>query len=588
MPKYSPEVIAEILAANDIVEIVGATVELKHAGGRRWKALSPFSNEKTPSFVVNQDRQFYHCFSTDQGGDAITFTMQVEGLTFVEAVQKLADRAGVKLPESNPADDREAYISKQLQEFGVFARNHFRTCLQEVMKGSVARKYLATRNLKDETIQKFSLGFAPDSFDSLKNAATAKGFSDSIFTDTGLLKRGDRGGVYDFFRNRLIVPIRDINGHYVAFGGRDLSGESPAKYINSPETRLYKKSKVLYGLYEGREALRKSGQAILVEGYFDALRCFDAGIENVVASCGTALTEEQASLIRRYVGEVVLVYDGDAAGIRAAVKGTKVLVAAGLTVRANALPDAQDPDDFIHAHGGDAFRKIVDDAPDFVTFYVRMSADRVGSVEGRTGVAHELFDIFRGIDDRLRVDEYLKLAARALGLNEWLCRSEYDRFVSEANKRTHGRAAEKAAVVTVTPLKLDDYAFIAALLADENLLDQAQRALLELDLGENPLAAVLRVVLTGTAETLAHTLEDETAKRLYAAAVNLDDQSDEMRADIVLKMINRLELEALKIEKLRLTDELHAAERGGDTARVLLVAQRQIKLKQQMEKLGAA
>jgi DNA primase len=588
VPRYAHEVIAEVLAANDIVEIVGSVLELKHAGGRRWKALSPFSNEKTPSFIVSQDRQRYHCFSTDQGGDAISFVMRVEGLTFVEALQKLADRGGVRLPAANPADDREAWLRKQLQEFGKFARNHFVACLQDTMKGSAARRYLSNRGLRDETMQRFSLGYAPDSFSSLSEAAQRKGFKDQILTESGLLKAGRQGSPYDFFRNRVTFPIRDINGHFVAFGGRDLSGESPAKYINSPETRLYKKSKVLYGLYEGRDAVRKQGQAILVEGYFDALRCFDVGIENVVASCGTALTEQQAALIKRYAAEVVMVYDGDAAGIRAAIKGTRVLVAAGLTVRATALPSGQDPDDYIKAEGAEAFRTLVDEAPDFVTFYVRMSADRTGTVEGRTGIAHELFDIFRGIEDRLRIDEYLKLAARGLGLNEWLCRAEYDRFVAEANKRAHGRAAAPEKAQEIVPLKLDEYGFVAALLADEEHLENAQRALLELDLGQGPLQDVLRIVLTGEAETLAHTLEDETAQRLYSAAVNLDEQTPDARKDLVVKMINRLELEALKREKVRLTEELNAAQRGGDTQQAMAVLQRQVKLKQQMEKLGAA
>jgi DNA primase len=307
--------------------------------------------------------------------------------------------------------------------------------------------------LKPETIKRFGLGYAPDGWSSLLDAARTAGFKEPVAEASGLARRGDRDA-YDFFRNRLMIPIRDVSNNVVAFGGRDL-GDGTPKYINSPENALYKKSRVLYGLCEGRDAMRREKRAILVEGYFDLMRCFDAGIENVVATCGTALTPEQAGLIHRYVPEVVIVYDADAAGIRAALRGVGLLTDAGLTVRAMTLPDGKDPDDFIRAHGADAFRDLVDGALDFVTFYVRMSRDRLDTIEGRTTVAREIFTILASLNDELRRDEYLKRAARELNLHEWVCQGEFMKFLRDAAGRTTPtavRTAPSAVATTTGPL----------------------------------------------------------------------------------------------------------------------------------------
>ncbi|HOT50930.1 MAG TPA: toprim domain-containing protein, partial [Candidatus Hydrogenedentes bacterium] len=279
----------------------------------------------------------------------------------------------------------------------------FQDCIGDVLKGGLGRQYLKTRELKPETVKRFGLGYAPDGGNRFVEAARAKGFKDNVIEASGLARRNERG-LFDFFRNRLMIPIRDISGNPVAFGGRDL-GDGVPKYINSPENALYKKTRTLYGLFEAREGMRREKRVLLVEGYFDLMRCFDAGIDHVVATCGTALTAEQAALIRRYVPEVVIVYDADLAGIRAALRGVSLLTNAGLTVRAMTLPDGKDPDEYIRKHGPESFRALADAAADFVTFYVRMSENRLDTIEGRTAVARELFVILAGINDELRVNE---------------------------------------------------------------------------------------------------------------------------------------------------------------------------------------
>lgn len=564
MARYSREIVREVLAANDIVDVISGYLDLKASGSRRWKALSPFKNERTPSFMVSQDRQTYHCFSTDQGGDALSFIMAVEGLTFSEALRKLADRAGIKLPVATEADEKLESLRTQLMDFNVFAGAHFKRNLMDPLRGAVARKYVAGRALKDSTVSRFGLGYAPDNPAGLLDAAVAKGFGDSVFDASGLLKRNDRGRWYDFFRNRVMFPIKDISGNVVAFGGRDL-GDSPAKYINSPETRLYKKSRVLYGLHEARDAIRKEGYAILVEGYFDLLRCFDAGIENVVATCGTALTEEQAALIRRYAPEVVLVYDGDAAGIRAALKGTKVLVAAGLGVRAAALPGGQDPDDFVRAKGSEAMREVLAKANDFVAFYADMSQSRTQTLEGRTAVAHELFEIVRGISDEILVEGYLKQIGRALGLSEWACKSEYEKL-GRGDTRPVATAGVVNEAAARAPLSRDDVDFVSALMNDRELLLQAEHALDEVPLPEGPVSTLLSLMFAADQLPVASDIEDVEAQRLWCAAATAEPKTGEDATLLVRKRVSRLRRASLEMEHARMEEAIRVAERDNPAA----------------------
>jgi len=575
--------VAEVLAANDIVDIIGATLELKPAGSGRLKALCPFHHEKTPSFTVNRNRQIYHCFGCGKGGDALDFLQEHDGMTFAEALRKLADRGGVRLPALTERDGKADFLRTHVLEFGKFAANQYQEWLRHPMRGSLGRQYLKTRQLKDETFQRFGVGYAPDGFDNLLNVARAAGISDSIIEASGLFKKGERGSFYDFFRNRVMFPIKNVAGNIVAFGGRDL-GDSSAKYINSPETVVYKKSHVLYGLHEAREALRRKQCAILVEGYFDLLRCFDAGIENVVASCGTALTSEQAALIRRYVPEAVVVYDGDAAGIRAALKGISILATAGLRVRAMALPEGQDPDDYIREHGPEAFQERMAGAPDFVSFYISMNQSRTASIEGRTQVAQEIFAILQGLGDEMRVDEYLKQTAHELGLNEWACRAEYQKSRRKAAQRTMPRIEE---MPSDRPLNREDCEFLAVLLEQPLIRQRVAEELRGVTLESGPMAQVLDKILDGKADRLDESLEGE-ARRLYTAAAGLDEFVSKSPEELVAKRLAGLKKEALRAHATRMREAIQEAERASDPNRVRQLLEQQRQLIQQIEKMGAA
>ncbi len=577
----------QVLAACDIVELVGAHVELKPGGGGRFKGLCPFHNERTPSFTVSRDRQMFHCFGCGASGDAISFLSRHEGLTFVEALQRLADRGGVKLPASSRFDATEDTQRLKLLELGKIASRHFQTMLHEPTKGEAGRRYLESRRLRPETVKRFELGYAPEGRSLFYEASRAAGHPDALLEVSGLARRNDRGQFYDFFRNRLMFPIHDASGNVAAFGGRDLSGESPAKYINTPENPVYKKGRILYGLFQARDALRKSRQAILVEGYFDLLRCVDAGFENVVASCGTALTADQASLIRRYVPEVVIVYDGDAAGIRAALRGVAVLSAVGLTVRAMVLPGGRDPDDFIKEEGADAFREKLHAALDFVTFYIRTNEERIGTIEGRTDIARELFTILLGVDDELRREQYFKRIARELGLSEYVVRSEFAKRLQEREHMTSitARNAEPESRATTSP---DDVDFLATLLEHASLLNKTRQALHGVELLPGPFTDVLKELLAETTgPDTAQNLTAEEAKTLYAEAATKGAPEPDRAAILVDRRIARLKKEALRARAEKIQEALREAERLHDTARVMILITERIGVIREMERVGA-
>lgn len=583
MKKYSREMIGQVVAACDIVDVIGGYIELKPAGGNRYKALSPFTNEKTPSFIVSRDRQMYYCFSSGQGGDVVRFLMSYEGLNFNEALQKLADRAGIHLESAGREDNREDYLRRRVLELNAFAARFYRKQLMNPAVGGPGREYLKGRGLQESTESRFELGLAVDAYDQLRDAALKQGFREAELLASGLLRKGDRT-LYDFFRNRVIVPIKDVSGNVVAFGGRDL-GDSPAKYVNSPETAAYKKSRVLYGLYEARDALRKEGKAILVEGYFDLMRCFDAGIENVVASCGTALTEQQAMLIKRYAPEVVLVYDADQAGIRAALKGIGILVAAGLTVQAMTPPQGKDPDDFIRAAGGEAFRNEIANAKDFVTFYIEMNGAQLRTIEGRTEIAHSLFAILRTLDAPIRADQYLQRIADGLGTHVWDCKREYERF---CRNQRHPVRVELVTPAGGTPAARtkpgkDDIDFIAALISFPDLRTQVAGEENEI-LSEDPAFTLARRVCSAPGANVALIdLTSELEEALLTAAATVEMTDPDKARQIVEERMSRFKADLWRQEMETLQRQARQAQRDQDRTRTAELFDRIMELKMRME-----
>lgn len=362
---YPQHFIDELQKRADIVRIVGDFVELKKKGAN-WMGCCPFHSEKTPSFSVSQNKGFYKCFGCGKGGNAFTFLMEVEGLNFPEAIEKVANLSGVPLPE--PIDDKtyqkrkekkevEKKLAEKVIELNRIALEFWENHLQDDNPQSkAAREYLKNRELDEETIKTFRIGFAPDSWDAVLNLLKEKGFEEKLIRESGLVSvNEEKDSIYDKFRGRIIFPILDIEGNPIAFGARILDKGEP-KYLNSPETPAYIKGEHLYGLHQNKDEIRRQKYAILVEGYLDLIALYQFGVRNCVASLGTALTGQQAKLLSRSAHKVVVNYDGDNAGIKAAKRAIEVLLTQDFEIKILVLPDGKDPDDFIRAEGFDAYK----------------------------------------------------------------------------------------------------------------------------------------------------------------------------------------------------------------------------------------
>ncbi|MCX7751353.1 MAG: DNA primase [Blastocatellia bacterium] len=355
----------------DIVRIISDYIALRKRGSN-YMALCPFHRERTPSFAVHPVKQIFKCFGCGQGGDVFAFVMRMEGCSWWEAVRLVAEKQGIPIPsfaEREGASDRQARIEwqRRLAQINAWACEFFERCLREP-RGEAARAYLTARGVSSEAIRRFRLGYAPESWTTLSEYLLARQVTREELERSGLVTlREDRRGFYDRFRHRLIFPIRDVHGRIVGFGGRALGTEEP-KYVNSPETALYAKGRHLFGLFEARDAIRHVGQAILVEGYFDWLALFEHGIENVVATLGTALTDEQVRLLRRYAERVVLNFDADTAGRQAMSRNLEKLLHGGLEVSIVSLPEGEDPDSFVRRFGAAAYRERVAAAAHYLDF----------------------------------------------------------------------------------------------------------------------------------------------------------------------------------------------------------------------------
>jgi DNA primase len=352
------ETIQAIRDRVDIVDLVGRYVSLRQTG-RSFKALCPFHAEKTPSFHVHPERQIFHCFGCGAGGNAFGFLMKHENLSFPEVVRVLGRECGVEVPEESGA---EAGLGERLREANEVAQRLYRAALQR-REGAAARAYLERRGLGSETIERFGLGFAPPGWDATSRALAAAGVSAAVGARAGLLAERERGGHYDRLRDRVTFPIRDVRGTIVGFGGRVVADDQEPKYLNTPESPIFRKREAFYGLPEALEPMRRAGRAIVVEGYFDLLALHRASLGEVVATCGTSLTAEHARNLRRRSREVILFFDGDEAGRRAMDRALTMLLPEGLRVRAVSLPAGDDPDSFLSREGPEALRGAVDAAP---------------------------------------------------------------------------------------------------------------------------------------------------------------------------------------------------------------------------------
>ncbi|UCH62325.1 MAG: DNA primase [Fidelibacterota bacterium] len=415
MARIPEETINRIRDAADILDVVSGYVQLKRRG-RNWFGLCPFHQEKTPSFSINQQKQIFHCFGCGRGGNAITFVMELEKLEFVEAVQRLGERYGIPVELSGTTDPRRKATVQQVLDLCELAADSYRKNLQG-SAGAGVRAYLEQRGITGSTQALFKIGYALPGWDHLLKAAGARKFSHEALNQSGLFIAGDKGP-YDRFRSRIMFPITNIAGRVVAFGGRVFESDDPAKYVNSPETPVYRKGEVLYGLSLTRDHVRETETAIIVEGYLDLIQLYQAGIKNIVAVSGTALTERHARELRKLTGNVFLAYDGDDAGVRAAVRGGYTLLRGGLSPRVVNLPPDLDPDDWVRKEGPEPFLKAVADAGPLLEFHLSHFQGDLKETGDMRRFLDEILQELVQVPDPLVRELHLKKVADLTGVDE--------------------------------------------------------------------------------------------------------------------------------------------------------------------------
>lgn len=411
------EKVREVLERVSIVEVVSEYVQLRRAGAN-YSGLCPFHSEKTPSFNVNPAREIFHCFGCGVGGNAFSFVMKIEGLSFPESVKLLARKAGVQIEERQltPAEKQAQSERQSFQRINDLAAAYYRSVLEQKPEGAAARTYLTKRSVPGEIASAYSIGFAPDRFDALVQHLRNSGVDLEQASKLGVIKKGERGW-YDQFRNRLIFPIRDGKGNVIAFAGRVLDASLP-KYINSPESLLYHKSSVLFGMDLALQSIRSTGSVIIVEGYFDHLALYRAGIRNVLATCGTALTATHTNLIKRHADKVFTLFDSDSAGRKATIRAMEAFLEQRIPVYVITLPDGDDPDSFLTRNTVEAFNSCQAKARPAFEFYIRTLLQQTppDSVDNKVRIIDELAPRFRKIADPVERDLYEKEICRLVAI----------------------------------------------------------------------------------------------------------------------------------------------------------------------------
>ena len=447
------EIVEEVRSASDIVDVVGEYVRLKRRGSNYF-GLCPFHSENTPSFSVNPELSIYKCFGCGAGGDVFNFVMEIEGAAFPEAVRMLAGKAGIVIPEAEEEGERSTE-KESIYNALHFAARFYYGALTKSDQGRKALEYLKERGFTKKMITSFGLGYAPDSWDALLKAAKEHHISEEHLEEAGLIiPRKDKSGHYDRFRGRIMFPILSHVGKVLGFGGRVLdAGSDQPKYINSPETSVYNKSRVLYGLFQAKHAIRKNEEAVLVEGYTDVISLHQGGFAYAVASSGTALTREQVKLLGRYARRIVLLFDADAAGAGAALRGIDIILEEGLSVYVVELPPGEDPDSFARSEGA-AFEKYVQEhRRDFAT-YIFEYASRTGRTEtpeGEAEVMHEIINTIAKLPDPLMRETYLRRASEVLGVPDIRLHEVLDKTLAAERTRERSRRRESGPVPPTAP-----------------------------------------------------------------------------------------------------------------------------------------
>ena len=568
----------QLKSSIDIVKVIGEYVRLRRVGATgRYTGLCPFHQEKTPSFGVHQVRQFYKCFGCDAKGDLINFVMQIEGLTFWEALKLLAERNGIPLPKRSEGSDAETKQRAALMEMHSIAAQTFQANLRGP-QGTEARAYLERRGVPADMIDAFGLGYADPSGQTLVRRLSESGFAPESLEISGLVRRRQEGGgSYDAFRGRLMFPIHNESGKTIAFGGRAMRDDDQPKYLNSPETPIYRKTSILYNLHRAKEQMRRLNRAVLVEGYMDVIGAYGAGVREVVASCGTALTPAQVRAMRRHADNVVVNFDPDTAGANAAERAIPMLLEEGVDVRVLALEGGLDPDEYVNQNGADAYRAKLDAAAG----YFHWLADRartkfdMRSAHGRVEAFKSLLPAVQNIPDRLERAAVADDLASYLGLERSLILDQLKRAAAD-------RRSERP-VAAAAPVANTEHFLLKALLGSDRarreIVPRLTSGMIE-GFGTREIFEALRNTLDLDGPAAFAALEarlSDAAQKLLHRAISADEVGDEESSwSNAHRCLTLLEKNLIKKQLDDLRSRLEVAEREGRQSEALeLMAQRE-------------
>ena len=563
--------VEEIRRRADIASLIGEYVTLKKAG-RNYLGLCPFHREKTPSFTVSPDKQMFYCFGCSEGGNVFSFLMKLNHLTFPEAVRHLAKKVGVIIPERPMSrEEKERYsLAEQIRRVNELAAGLFMSTLRSPA-GEDAREYLRKRGIGESAIETFRLGFSPEGWTHLSEYLDKKGVSPKLAQQAGLLveRTGKSQGYYDRFRGRVMIPIEDVDGRVIAFGGRVMGAGEP-KYMNSPESAIYTKGNTLYGLARTREAIREKGFALLVEGYFDLIALWNAGITNVVAMLGTALTRAQVDLIRRYTTRVVAVFDPDEAGKKALARSLELFLAGNVHARAVILPDGQDPDEFVRVNGREKMDEVVAKAWPMADYYIDQILGGRGTLEEDRDKLREAVAFLSRLEDDVGRNLFVKKVAEALVVDEEVLKKEVLRTRSRNPSAVPPDLPRRSTAAEMDPSELSlirmmlEYPEKSSTVRDSAILADFRTEKLK-SLGEELLAMDREGRTMRDASSLVGTLtEGPLRDKLLALLVQESPFSEELIDRLIADTIRKIRQRSNKERGKTLTSRIKEAERAGN------------------------
>jgi len=577
----------ELKSRVDIVSVIGERVRLRKNGPNSYKGLCPFHTEKTPSFNVSPAKQFYYCHGCHAGGDVFKFVMEIEGVSFAEALKELAERHGIPIPKRAQYADDDSRLREAIFQMHELAAESFRANLRGPA-GEGARAYLVRRGLKPETIEQFGLGYSDRSGRALLRLLEQRNFSAAQIEQSGLVRKRDDGSFYDYFRGRLMFPIHNEMGKVIGFGGRGLTDDDVPKYLNSPETPIYKKSRVVFNLHRAKEAIRKEDRAILVEGYMDAIGVSAAGFRGVVASCGTALTPDQVRAVKRHTDKMLVNFDPDAAGEKAAGDKLPILLEEGLQVRIVELDGGLDPDEYCKERGADAYRARLDGAKG----YFHWLADRARSqydlrtTEGQVAVLKYLVPAVQRIPDKL---ERMQVAIEVAGYvgvdqaNQGMVLDAFKKSIADRNDRPMQPPVES--------LRPGEKGLLNVLLSDlegrEGLLEELPKIeIFERLPSRRIFQAILAIHGAGAPLTFAAVnsrLEEQDQRLLAATVVSAESEGQEFTLEYGVQCLNGLRRSDHQQRVQECKRRVKEAERAGNLAEALRCAQELQELERRSE-----